>query len=127
MRAAIERPFFSKKDASEMAFTLQRMTAHTANASPNFPFFLQNASEILSSPPTKGQAELGAYLASINLSSGETSGPSCPGVGRFLHGRRQDRSRRWRRMARFCHPRTQAPMKPTQLATKLVPYSTRQD
>jgi streptogramin lyase len=68
----LQRPFFSKKDASEMAFTLQRMTAHTANASPNFPFFLQNASEILSSPPTKGQAELGAYLASINLSSGET-------------------------------------------------------
>ncbi len=67
----LQRPFFSKKDASEMAFTLQRMTAHTANASPNFPFFLQNASEILSSPPTKGQAELGAYLASINLSSGE--------------------------------------------------------
>src|SRR6516165_7096780 len=68
----LQRPFFSKKNASEMAFTLQRMTAHTANASPNFPFFLQNASEILSSPPTKGQAELGAYLASINLSSGET-------------------------------------------------------
>ena len=67
----LQRPFFSKKAASEMAFTLQRMTAHTANASPNFPFFLQNASEILSSPPTKGQAELGAYLASINLSSGE--------------------------------------------------------
>ena len=68
----LQRPFFSKKDASEMAFTLQRMTAHAANASPNFPFFLQNASERLSSPPTKGQAELGAYIASINLSSGET-------------------------------------------------------
>src|SRR5262245_51269333 len=68
----LQRPFFSKKDASEMAFTVQRMTAHTANASPNFPFFLQNASEILSSPPTRGQAELAAYIASINLSSGET-------------------------------------------------------
>jgi streptogramin lyase len=68
----LQRPIFSKKDASEMAWTLQRMTAHTANSSPNFPFFLQNASEILSSPPTRGQTELGAYLASINLSSGET-------------------------------------------------------
>src|SRR6516165_1732383 len=46
----LQRPFFSKKNASEMAFTLQRMTAHTANASPNFPFFLQNASDIMSSP-----------------------------------------------------------------------------
>jgi virginiamycin B lyase len=68
----LQRPFFSKKDASEMAFTVQRMSAHTANASPNFPFFHQNASEELSSPPTKGQAELAAYIASINLSSGET-------------------------------------------------------
>jgi len=49
----LQRPFFS-------------------NASPNFPFFHQNASEILSRPPTKAQGELGAYIASINLSSGET-------------------------------------------------------
>jgi virginiamycin B lyase len=68
----LQRPFFSNKNASEMTYTLQRMTAHTANASPNFPFFLQNASEILSRPPTRGQSELGAYIASINLSSGET-------------------------------------------------------
>jgi streptogramin lyase len=68
----LQRPIFSKKDAAEMAYTLQRMTAHTANSSPNFPFFLQNASEIMSSPPSKGQQELGAYLASINLSTGET-------------------------------------------------------
>src|ERR1700674_2189077 len=68
----LQRPIFSKKDASEMAFTVQRMTVHNGNASPNFPFFNQNASEILSSPPTKAQAELGAYLASVNLNSGET-------------------------------------------------------
>src|SRR3984893_18197258 len=68
----LQRPFFSKKDASEMAFTVQRMTVHNGNASPNFPFINQNASEILSSPPTKAQTDLGAYLASINLSSGET-------------------------------------------------------
>ncbi len=68
----LQRPFFSKDNASEMTITVQRMTAHSANASPNFPFFHQNASEILSHPPTRGQAELGAYIASINLSSGET-------------------------------------------------------
>jgi len=68
----LQRPLFSNKNASEMAFTVQRMAAHSANASPNFPFFNRNASERLSSPPTKAQAELAAYIASINLSSGET-------------------------------------------------------
>ena len=68
----LQRPFFSKQNASEMAFTVERMSAHSSNASPNFPFFNQNASESLSSPPSKTQAELGAYIASINLSSGET-------------------------------------------------------
>jgi virginiamycin B lyase len=68
----LQRPIFSKKNASEMAFTLERMTAHSANASPNFPFFHQNAAEILSKPPSKAQEALGAYIASINLSSGET-------------------------------------------------------
>src|SRR5450631_93293 len=32
----LQRPFYSKDNASEMTYTLQRMTAHTANASPNF-------------------------------------------------------------------------------------------
>jgi virginiamycin B lyase len=68
----LQRPFFSKDNASEMAVTLQRMSAHSSNASPNFPFFNQNASEILSKPPNKGEEDLGAYIASINLSSGET-------------------------------------------------------
>src|ERR1700730_16555344 len=68
----LQRPFFSKKNASEMAFTVQRMGAHSPNSSPNFPFFLQDASAILSNPPTKAQTDLGAYLASINLSSAET-------------------------------------------------------
>jgi len=68
----LQRPFFSKDNASEAAITVQRMRGHAPNASPNFPFFLHNASEILSGPPTKAQADFGAYLASINLSSGET-------------------------------------------------------
>lgn len=68
----MQRPIFSKEDGPEMAYTLQRMTAHSANASPNFPFFHQNASEILSKPPSKAMEELGAYIATINLSGGET-------------------------------------------------------
>jgi virginiamycin B lyase len=68
----LQRPFFSRKDAAGMTFAVQRMAMHNGNASPNFPFFNQDASERLSLPPTKVQAEFGAYLASINLSSGET-------------------------------------------------------
>ena len=68
----LQRPIFSKDKAEGMAITVERMRAHTPNASPNFPFFFQNASEILSGPPTKAQEEFGAYLASINLSSGAT-------------------------------------------------------
>ena len=68
----LQRPLFSKENASDMAFTVHRMGVHSANASPNFPFFNQNASERLSSPPTKPEADLAAYIASINLSSGET-------------------------------------------------------
>jgi len=68
----LQRPMFSHDGAAEMAQTVHRMSAHSANASPNFPFFHQNASEILSKPPTKAEAELAAYIASINLSSGET-------------------------------------------------------
>ena len=68
----LQRPLFSHDGAAEMAQTVHRMSAHSANASPNFPFFHQNASEILSRPPSKPEAELAAYIASINLSSGET-------------------------------------------------------
>jgi streptogramin lyase len=68
----LQRPMFSKEDASEMAYTVQRMTAHSANSSPNYPFFHQNASEILSRPPNKAMEDFAAYVASINLSSGET-------------------------------------------------------
>jgi hypothetical protein len=42
----LQRPLFSHDGAAEMAQTIHRMTAHSANASPNFPFFHQNASEI---------------------------------------------------------------------------------
>jgi streptogramin lyase len=68
----LQRPLFSKDNAAEMARTVQRMGAHSANASPNFPFFNQNASERLSRPPSKAESDLAAYIASINLSSGKT-------------------------------------------------------
>jgi len=66
-----QRPLFSKENADEMALTVQRMGVHTANASPDFPFFAQDASEKLSKPPTQGEKELGAYIASINMSKGD--------------------------------------------------------
>jgi virginiamycin B lyase len=68
----LQRPIYSHETAAEMARTIQRMGVHAANASPNFPFFLQNASERLSEAPNKGQIELANYIASINLSSGKT-------------------------------------------------------
>src|SRR5260221_11099233 len=65
----LQRPLFSKDNASEMARTVHRMGAHSSNASPNFPFFHQNASEILSHPPTKAEPQLAAYNAQINFMS----------------------------------------------------------
>ena len=58
--------------ASPRIRTLADMGAHSANASPNFPFFHQNASELLSRPPNNAQKQLASYIASINLSSGKT-------------------------------------------------------
>ena len=66
-----QRPIFSKKNADEMALVVHRMSAHTANASPDFPFFLTDANETLAKPPTKGEADLAAYIATINLSKGD--------------------------------------------------------
>jgi streptogramin lyase len=68
----LQRPIFSKETAEEMAFTVQRMGAHSSNASPNFPFFHESASEELSGPPTKANYELASYIASINKSSGDS-------------------------------------------------------
>ena len=65
----LQRPLFSKYNAADMTATIQRMGAHTTNASPNHPFFNQDASDTMSRAPTKAQAELGAWIASINLSS----------------------------------------------------------
>ena len=68
----LQRPIFSKKGAEDMALTVQRMTQHTANASPDFPFFQQSASEVLAHPPTSAEKEVGAYIAKINLSGGDS-------------------------------------------------------
>ena len=73
----LQRPLFSKDNATELAFTVQRMGVHAANASPNFPFFLQDASERLSRPPNKAQAEFATYLTSIVSSLAKTTGPDC--------------------------------------------------
>jgi virginiamycin B lyase len=67
----LQRPVFSNQNAADMAYTVQRMFTHAANASPDFPFFLQDASDLLSHPPSKAEADLGAYIASIDLSSSD--------------------------------------------------------
>ena len=68
----LQRPIFSNKNAQEMSIVVQRMTAHTANASPNYPFFQYDAAEKLNRPPSKGEEDVGAYIASINLNSRDT-------------------------------------------------------
>ena len=68
----LQRPMFSSKNAQDMAITVQRMTVHTANSSPNYPFFQFDATEKLSRPPSKGEEDVGAYIASINLNGRET-------------------------------------------------------
>ena len=71
----LQRPLFSQRGPEHMAIAVQRMTVHTANASPTFPFFSRHANDVLSNPPSKGEADFGAYLASINRS---TSGDKWP-------------------------------------------------
>lgn len=66
----LQRPVYSKQDADEMAQTVHRMSTHTANASPDFPFFLTTASETLAQPPSANEKAVGAYIASIDLSKG---------------------------------------------------------
>jgi virginiamycin B lyase len=65
-----QRPIFSKENAEEMAYTVQRMGAHSANASPNFPFFHQNASELLSVPPSKANQAENASKTERQLDAG---------------------------------------------------------
>ena len=68
----LQRPLYSNYNADELAKIVQRMSAHTTNASPAHPYFLQNADAIMQSPPNKDQVELGAFIASINLSSSDS-------------------------------------------------------
>ncbi len=68
----LQRPLFSSYEAEDMAKVVQRMSAHTTNAAPNHPFFVQDASAIMEKAPTKAQVDLGAYIASVNLSAADT-------------------------------------------------------
>ena len=68
----LQRPMFSKRNADWMAISIQRMFTHASTAAPDFPFFLANANQTLSKPPSKAETDLGAYIASINLSQGDT-------------------------------------------------------
>ena len=60
----------SRRKWEEMAYTVQRMTAHSANSSPNFPFFLRRIRDL--EPSANHKEGLRAYVPSINLSSAET-------------------------------------------------------
>jgi streptogramin lyase len=68
----LQRPIFSRYDANDMAKVVQRMHTHTINAAPDHPFFLQTAAATMANPPTKAEADLGAYISTINLSAADT-------------------------------------------------------
>jgi virginiamycin B lyase len=61
-------PMFSHYDPDAMAKVVQRMGLHTNNASVQHPWFDTDALQKLAMPPSKSEASLGAYIASINLS-----------------------------------------------------------
>jgi streptogramin lyase len=68
----LQRVVWSTHDAAEMQKVVQRMGVHTTNAAPQHPFFNQNAAEVLDTPPTKAQEDLGSYISTINLSLSDT-------------------------------------------------------
>ncbi len=61
-------PMFSHYGADQMAKVVQRMSLHTNNASIEHPWFDTDALQKLGLPPSEDHIELGAYIASINLS-----------------------------------------------------------
>ena len=67
----LRRIVSSTHDADEMAKVVQRMHTHTNNSSPDHPFFFPSSTETMSKPPSKAEAELGAYIATINLSASD--------------------------------------------------------
>jgi streptogramin lyase len=68
----LQRLVSSTHDAAEMGKVVQRMHAHTTNAAPWHPFFLQTATATMAGPPTKVEQALGAFISTINLSSADT-------------------------------------------------------
>jgi len=68
----LQRPLTSRHGPEEMTKVLQRMKAHTINATPEHPHFKSSVAEILSQPPTQQQIDIGKYISSINLSTADT-------------------------------------------------------
>jgi streptogramin lyase len=66
----LERPFTAHFDANQMAEKLRLMSTFANNAMPGNPQQISTADEILANPPTRAQQELGAYIATLNLSGG---------------------------------------------------------
>ncbi|HWG07210.1 MAG TPA: carboxypeptidase regulatory-like domain-containing protein [Beijerinckiaceae bacterium] len=67
----LQRLVNSTHDAAEMAKVVQRMHAHTTNAAPMHPFFLQTAAKTMEDQPAKAEQDLGAFIATINLSTSD--------------------------------------------------------
>jgi len=63
----LQRVLFSRFNADEMAEVVQRMGMHTNNSSPTHPWMRPQEGPLR--PPSAGQAALGKWLSSINLSS----------------------------------------------------------
>jgi streptogramin lyase len=68
----VKRIVLSTHDAAEMGRVVQRMETHTNNASPIHPSFLQSAPTTMAKEPTKGEAALGEFISTVNLSTSDT-------------------------------------------------------
>ncbi|HWG07211.1 MAG TPA: carboxypeptidase-like regulatory domain-containing protein, partial [Beijerinckiaceae bacterium] len=65
----VKRIVSSTHDAAEMARVVQRMQTHTNNASPVHPYFFPSATATMAKAPTKGEAALGQFISTVNLST----------------------------------------------------------
>jgi streptogramin lyase len=68
----LQLPLTSHYEADEMTTVVQRMGAHTLNATVLHPHFKSQTPELLSQPPTQVQIDRGKYISSINLSKADT-------------------------------------------------------
>ena len=68
----VKRIVSSTHDAAEMTRVVQRMRTHTNNASPVHPYFFPSAAATMAKEPSKGEAALGEFISTVNLSTSDT-------------------------------------------------------